>query len=230
MNSGVLYVVGSPIGNLGDFSHRAIEILLAVDLIAAEDTRITSILLKKYSINKKCISYHEKNENIKFEKIIQLLQTGLNIALLSDAGTPCLSDPGYRIVNAARRQDIDVISIQGASSITAALSISGLPTDCFYFEGFLPKKKGRKTKLEFLSSLDCSIVVFESPNRIVRTLNDIYQYFGNRAISICREITKIYEENYFGYVDDILNKLGSNKIKGELVLIIGKEGYKISNE
>ncbi len=228
MNLGILYVVGSPIGNLGDLSSRAIEILSSVDLIAAEDTRVTSILLKKYSINKKCISYHEKNENIKFLRIIELLEAGSNVALISDAGTPCLSDPGYRIVNAARKNNIDVVSVPGASSITAALSISGLPSDHFYFEGFLPKKKGRKTRLEFLSSLDCSVVIFESPNRIIKTLNHISEYFGNRSISICREITKIYEENYFGYVDEVLDRLNQfDKVKGEFVLIVSKEGYSI---
>ena len=227
MSSGVLYVIGSPIGNLGDLSHRAVEVLLSIDLIASEDTRVTSILLKKYSINKKCISYHDKNENSKFQKIINFLESGSNVALISDAGTPCLSDPGYRVVNAARKNNIEVVSIPGASSITAALSISGLPSDHFYFEGFLPKKKGRKTKLEFLSSMDCSIVIFESPHRIIRTLNDILQYFGNRAISICREITKIYEENYFGYIDEVLNKMESGTIKGEFVLIVSKKGYSI---
>ena len=228
MNSGILYVVSSPIGNLGDLSYRAVDVLSSVQIIAAEDTRTTSILLKKYSINKKCISYHEKNENIKFLKIIDLLNEGLDIALISDAGTPCLSDPGYRIVNAARKSNIEVVSIPGASSITAALSISGLPSDHFYFEGFLPKKKGRKTRLEFLSSLDCSIVIFESPNRIIKTLNSISEYFGNRAISVCREITKVYEENYFGYVDEILIRLdGLSKVRGEFVLIVSKKGYKI---
>ena len=228
MNSGILYVVGSPIGNLGDFSNRAVEILSSVDLIAAEDTRVTSVLLKKYSINKKCKSYHEKNENIKFVKIVELLKIGNDVALISDAGTPCLSDPGYRIVNAARKNNIDVVSIPGASSITAALSISGLPSDHFYFEGFLPKKKGRKTRLKFLSSLDCSIVIFESPNRIIKTLNHISEYFGNRAISICREITKLYEENYFGYLDGVVDKLNQlDKVKGEFVLIVSKEGYNI---
>ena len=227
MISGVLYVVGSPIGNLGDLSYRAIEILSSVDLIAAEDTRTTSILLRKYSINKKCISYHEKNENIKFQKIINLLTQGNNIALISDAGTPCLSDPGYRVVNAARKNNIEIISIPGASSITAALSISGLPSDHFYFEGFLPKKKGRKTRLEFLSLLECSIVIFESPNRVIKTLKNISEYFGNRAISVCREITKLYEQNYFGYVDEILDRIENTKLKGEFVLIISKKGYKI---
>ena len=149
MSSGILYVIGSPIGNLGDLSYRAVEILSSIDLIAAEDTRVTSVLLKKYSINKKCISYHEKNENVKFQKIIDFLKLGSNVALISDAGTPCLSDPGYRVVNAARINNIEVISIPGASSITAALSISGLPSDHFYFEGFLPKKKKDREKILF---------------------------------------------------------------------------------
>ena len=162
-----------------------------------------------------------------WEQPLVALQTGLNIALLSDAGTPCLSDPGYRIVNAARRQGIDVISIPGASSITSALSISGLPTDHFYFEGFLPKKKGRQTRLEFLSSIDCSIIIFESPYRVIKTLNDISLKFGDRVVSICREITKIYEENYFGYISQVLDELGTNKLKGEFVLIVAKEGYSI---
>ena len=226
---GVLYVVSSPIGNLRDLSYRAVGILDSVDLIAAEDTRVTSNLLKKYSINKKCISYHDKNENIKYKKLIESLRFGNDIALISDAGTPCLSDPGYKLVNAARRNNIEVISIPGASSITAALSISGLPSDHFYFEGFLPKKKGRKTKLEFLSSLECSVVIFESPNRVIKTLKDVYEYFGNRAISICREITKMYEENYFGYIEEVVEKINntSGKIKGEFVIIISKDGYRI---
>ena len=227
MSLGLLYVIGTPIGNLGDLSHRAVEVLSSMDLIASEDTRVTSVLLKKYSINKKCISYHDRNENYKFKQLMELLMNGKNIALISDAGTPCLSDPGYRIVHEARKSNVDVISIPGPSSITAALSISGLPSDHFYFEGFLPKKKGRKTRLEFLSSLDCSIVFFESPNRIIKSLTDISNYFGNRAISICRELTKLYEENYFGYIDDILKTINNIKLKGEFVLIVSKKGYKI---
>ena len=120
-----------------------------------------------------------------------------------------------------------MISIPGASSITAALSISGLPTDHFYFEGFLPKKKGRQTRLEFLSSIDCSIIIFESPYRVIKTLNDISLRLGDRVVSICREITKIYEENYFGYISQVLDELGTNKLKGEFVLIVAKEGYSI---
>ena len=227
MKTGILYVISSPIGNLGDFSYRAVEVLSSIDLVAAEDTRVTSILLKKYSLNKKCVSYHDNNENSKFQLLINYLKQGINIALISDAGTPCLSDPGYRVVNAARKNNIEVLSVPGASSITAALSISGLPSNHFYFEGFLPKKKGRKTRLEFLGLLECSIIIFESPNRIIKTLTDISKYFGNRAVSICREITKLYEQNYFGYIDEILDDTGNIKIKGEFVLIISKSGFKI---
>ena len=164
---------------------------------------------------------------MKYGKLIDFLKLGRNIALISDAGTPCLSDPGYRLINAARKNDVEVVSIPGASSITAALSISGLPTDHFYFEGFLPKKKGRQTRLEFLSSIDCSIIIFESPYRVIKTLNDISLRLGDRVVSICREITKIYEENYFGYISKVLGELGTNKLKGEFVLIVAKEGYSI---
>ena len=227
MKTGVLYVVASPIGNLDDLSFRATRTLSEVDFIAAEDTRVSSRILKKYSINKKCISYHDKNENRKFEQLTRLLKEGNNIALISDAGTPCISDPGYRLVNSARKNNIEVITIPGPSSITAALSISGLPTDHFYFEGFLPKKKGRKTKLEYLSSIDCSIVILESPNRVIKTLMNIYDFFGNRAVSLCREMTKLYEQNYFGYINQVVKEIETSKPKGEFVIIIAKSGYSI---
>ena len=228
MKSGILYVVASPIGNLGDLSFRAVETLSSVDFVAAEDTRVSSRILKKHSISKKCISYHDKNENNKFQDLIILLKEGHDIALISDAGTPCISDPGYRLVNASRENGIQVVTIPGPSSVTAALSISGLPTDCFYFEGFLPKKKGRKTKLEYLSAMDCSIVILESPNRIIKSLSDISQYFGNRVVSVCREMTKLYEQNYFGYVDNVLEEIESSKPKGEFVIVVAKDGYLIN--
>jgi len=227
LKTGILYVVSSPIGNLSDLSPRAIEILSSVYIIAAEDTRVSSKILNKYSIDKKCISYHDKNENTKFEKLIILLKQGNDIALISDAGTPCISDPGYRVINAARKNNIDVITVPGPSSITAALSISGLPSDCFYFEGFLPKKKGRKTKLEYLVTMNCSVIIFESPNRIIKTLLDISKYFGNRVVSVCREMTKLYEQNYFGYIDKVLKEIESSKIKGEFVIIVARDGYLI---
>ena len=227
MKTGLLYVVASPIGNLDDLSPRAIEILSSVNIIAAEDTRVSSKILNKHSIDKKCISYHDKNENTKFGKLIILLKQGNDIALMSDAGTPCISDPGYRVINAARKNNIEVVTVPGPSSITAALSISGLPSDCFYFEGFLPKKKGRKTKLEYLETMNCSVIIFESPNRIIKTLLDISEYFGNRVVSVCREMTKLYEQNYFGYIDKVLEEIESSKIKGEFVIIVARNGYLI---
>ena len=223
---GKLFVVSTPIGNLEDFSLRAIDILKSVDIIAAEDTRITIRLLKKYDIAKELTSFHIKNENYKADKIINSIEAGKNVALVSDAGTPCISDPGYLLVNKARKRKIEVNSIPGASSAIAALSISGLPSDRFAFEGFLPKKKGRETKIKSFIDLDMTIVLFESPHRLVKTLNDLSHFLGNRWISICKEITKINESNFFGLLEDAITEFEQkSKIKGEFVLIIAKEGY-----
>ena len=182
--TGNLYVVSTPIGNLKDISLRGIETLKNVDFIAAEDTRITKRLLNKYEISKKIFSFHVKNENFKVKSIIRLLLEGKNIALVSDAGTPCISDPGYKIVNSATKEGINVVAVPGASSVIASLSISGLPTDKFYFEGFLPKKKGRNKRLNYINTLDCTVVIFESPKRLIKTLNDIYEVLGNRVVSL----------------------------------------------
>ena len=160
---GSLYIVSTPIGNLSDISNRAIDVLNDVDLIAAEDTRITKKILSIYKIKNQIITYNNFNEINRSKKILELLLEGNKIALVSDSGTPCISDPGYRIVNLALLNDIKVLSIPGPSSAISALSISGLPTDKFYFEGFLPKKKGLKKRLDFLSNLDATIIIFESP-------------------------------------------------------------------
>ena len=191
--NGCLYVVATPIGNLSDLTYRAEAVLKDVDIIAAEDTRTSRKLLNHYKIATKVIPYHDKNEVFQAQKILSKLDNGLSIAIISDAGTPCISDPGYRLVNLAKIKKIDVISIPGPSSVTSALSISGLPTDHFYFEGFLPPKKGRKTRFESLEFLPATIVIFESPHRILKTLKDISSYWGNRAVSVCRELTKLYE-------------------------------------
>ena len=171
--AGNLYIVSTPIGNLDDISSRALEILNSVDLIAAEDTRITKKLLNHYDIKNNFITYNNFNENNKYFSLLEKLKANKNIALVSDAGTPCISDPGYKIVNAAKIEGINVITIPGPTSVIAALSISGLPSDKFYFEGFLPKKKGRNKRLNYLSELDSTIIIFESPRRVVKTLNDI---------------------------------------------------------
>ena len=223
-----LYVVSTPIGNLGDITLRALDVLKNVDYLACEDTRVTRKLLNYYEISAKLISYNNINENTKSFKLIDKLNNNKNIGLVSDAGTPCISDPGYRLVNACHMNNINVISIPGPSSVISSLSISGLPTDNFYFYGFLPRKKGRKTKFELLTEISATIVIFESPFRIVRTLKDIYNYMGNRVVSVCKEITKIYERVFFGNIIDIINILEKeNKLKGEFVILISKEGYEI---
>ena len=225
---GNLYIVSTPIGNLSDISNRALEILSSVKCVAVEDTRISKKLLAKYKIDNKMIVYNNFNESRQYNKIIDLLEKGDDIALVSDAGTPCISDPGYLLVNACRKKEINVFSIPGPSSAIAALSISGLPSDSFYFEGFLPKKKGRKTKFELLNTFECTIVIFESPQRVVKTLLDIKKYMGeNRRVSIHREITKIYEESYWGSVNESIDYFSNKKCKGEFVILIAKEDYKV---
>ena len=225
---GTLYIIGTPIGNLADISIRALEVLSEVQLIAVEDTRVSKRILTKYNITNKMIVYNNFNESRQCEKIIDLLDEGANVALISDAGTPCISDPGYLLVNACRVRGINVFSVPGPSSLTAALSISGLPTDSFYFEGFLPKKKGRKTKLELLNTLSCTIVIFESPKRVLKTLLDIKKYMnGSRWISIHREITKLYEEAFRGTVDKAIDYFSKKIFKGEFIIIIAKENYKV---
>ena len=156
-----------------------------------------------------------------------LLKNNENIAIISDAGTPCISDPGYRIVNMALINNIKVISIPGATSLIAALSISGLPSDKFFFEGFLPKKKGLNKRMKILSKLDATIIIFESPKRVVKTLNKILDFMGDRVVSLCKEITKIHETTYFGRISEVLDKISQNSIKGEFVVMVAKEGYEI---
>ena len=222
---GKLYIVGTPIGNLKDITKRSLDIFKEVDMIACEDTRITKKILNKYDIVKKLFVYNDYNEKNKTSILINFLLDGMNIALVSDAGTPCISDPGYRLVNAAQKNDIEVLSIPGPSSIQATLSISGLPTDNYFFQGFLPKKKGRETKFKELKNIKCTIVLFESPKRINKTLLHIEKYLGNRIVSICKEITKMHEKVYIGKVCDIINNITEITLKGEFVIIIAKEGY-----
>ena len=225
---GFLYIVATPIGILSDLSDRAKQVLSEVDLIAVEDTRVSKKILKKFNIVNKMIVYNNFNESKQVNKIVDLLKDGNNLALVSDAGTPCISDPGYLLVNACRKDDVKVIPIPGPSSLVAALSASGLPSDSFYFEGFLPKKKGRKTKFEFLISLSCTIIIFESPKRVSKTLLDIKKYMNkDRIVSIHREITKMYEESFWGTVDQAINHFSNKTCKGEFVIAIAREGYKI---
>ena len=226
--TGVLYVVATPIGNLGDMTRRAVEVLGLVDVIASEDTRVTRRLLTHFDIKNRCVSYHDKNEQYRSEELVNSLIDGNSVALVSDAGTPCISDPGYRIVNLAKQSGIEVVSVPGPSAVTAALSISGLPTDHFFFEGFLPKKKGRQTRFKFLKSLEASVVVYESPMRIIKTLNDISTFMGDiRIVSVCREITKKFEETFMGTIGDAITYFSQKNPKGEFVIVIAKDGYEL---
>ena len=223
IEKGVLYIVSTPIGNLEDITFRAIRILKDSSLIAAEDTRRSKVLLSHYNISTPTISYYEHNRYTRIPKLIDHLIDGENIALITDAGTPGISDPAYRLIRAAINSDCRVESIPCASASLAALVASGLPTDRFIFEGFLPHKKGRKGKLEKVKDIDATIIFYESPNRLVRTLNDILEYIGDRPIAIGRELSKKFEEIMRGRVSDILSHYNTNKPKGEFVIVIGKD-------
>ena len=222
--SGTLYVVATPIGNLEDITLRALQVLREVDWIACEDTRHTVKLLAHYQIDKPKISYHEHNELEKASRLLTELQNGRQIALVSDAGTPCISDPGYRIVRKALENGIRVVPIPGPCSFTAALSASGRPTDSFIFLGFLPARKNpRRASLESLQEELHTVILFESPLRLLDTLADVQEILGPRLITVVREITKIYEEIFFGTVAEALIHFSKKPVKGEIVLILEKK-------
>ncbi|CUS98330.1 16S rRNA (cytidine(1402)-2'-O)-methyltransferase [Candidatus Kryptobacter tengchongensis] len=218
--SGKLYIVSTPIGNLDDITLRAIEVLKSVDLIACEDTRRTMILLEKLGIAKKLISYYNYNERQRAEELISYLKSGKNIALVSDSGTPGISDPGYVLIKRAIEENIQVIPIPGATAFVCALVASGLPMDEFVFVGFLPHKKGRKTKLQKLAQEERTVILYESPHRVLKTLNEILENFGDREIAVAKELTKIHEEIFRGKISEVLKKLTPDKIKGEFVIVI----------
>jgi 16S rRNA (cytidine1402-2'-O)-methyltransferase len=226
--AGTLYVVATPIGNLEDITFRAIRTLNEVDLIASEDTRHTKILLDRYTIATRMTSYHKFNIRGKTTQLIHELQMGRNLALVSDAGTPGISDPGYELVAEAVKQGIKVESIPGPSAVITALSVSGLPTDRFIFEGFLPKKPGKKRKvLEALKDEERTVIIYESPFRLVKTLVDIKNIFGERPLAVCREMTKKFEEIMRGSAGEVLEKIKDQKVRGEIVLVIsGQEAQR----
>ena len=220
---GTLYVVATPIGNLEDVTFRAVKVLRDVDLIACEDTRRTKKLLSHLGIEgKRLVSYHEHNEREQAEKIVSQLKKGLDVALVSDAGTPAISDPGYRLVSLARREGIPVVPVPGPSAVIAALSASGFPTDRFFFGGFLPRKeKALIEELKDAFSRPFTSVYYESPHRLERTLRLISENFPDREIGLYREITKLNEEFLEGSAEDVLRELLSqNKLKGEIVILI----------
>lgn len=216
----MLYIVATPIGNLEDMTFRAIRTLKEVNYIFAEDTRVTRKLLNHYEIENTVYRYDEHTKMHQIANIINLLKEGKEIALVTDAGTPCISDPGYELVDTAHNEGIKVVPIPGASALTAAASAAGITMRRFCFEGFLPKKKGRQTLLKALSEEERTIVIYESPFRIEKTLRDIEQFMGVKEVVIIREITKIYEEVLRGTTTELIEKLAKNPIKGEIVLLI----------
>lgn len=216
-----LVLVPTPIGNLKDITLRALEELKNADIILAEDTRTSGVLLKHYEISKPLQSYHIFNEHKTVQKIIDILKAGKKIALISDAGTPGISDPGFLLVRACVQNDIDVICLPGATALIPALVVSGFPTDSFVFEGFLPVKKGRQTKLTELKDEKRTMVFYESPHRLVKTLENLVEYFGgDRTASVSREISKLHEETVRGTLSEILAIFASRTIKGEIVMIV----------
>jgi len=223
IESGALYLVATPIGHLGDITYRAVDILKRVDLIAAEDTRKTGILLRHYGIQRPTISYHSYNLKTQTTRLVEKLKQGQSVALVSDAGTPGISDPGYHLVKACTQEQIRVIPVPGATALISALIVSGLPTQRFAFEGFLPSKKGRKTRFQKLAEEERTIVLYESPHRLLKTLTEILQYWGDRQCVMAREITKKFEEIYRGPVSELLEQLQKKTVKGEIVLIV--EGF-----
>jgi len=226
MEKGKLYIVATPIGNLEDITFRAVEILKNVDVIGVEDTRHSAPLLKKYGISTPTISFYEYNEMKRSEEFLSQLKQGKNIAIISDAGTPTVSDPGYRLISEAAKLDIKIVPIPGASSVLTALVGSGFPTDRFIFEGFLPKKKGRQTRLEEWKNEQRTIIFFESPHRVEKTLEDCLEHLGDRELSIGREMTKMFEEFHRGRISELLEYFSNEKPRGEFVFVLKAEKKK----
>ena len=224
MSSGKIYFVATPIGNLGDTSLRAKEILSLVDTVVCEDTRVGGSFLHKLKIKKPLLSLHQHSDEEKIKRIVQETEIGKNFAYISDSGTPGISDPGQKLARIAREFDIPIIPIPGPSALTAAISVSGLVEKEFYFAGFLPKKKGRESKLKILATLKVPIVIYESAPRIEKTLNQILQFFGSDVeIFIGREITKKFEEYWGGDIELVISQLKNHESKGEFVLIVSKK-------
>ncbi|EZH75022.1 16S rRNA methyltransferase [Aquimarina atlantica] len=216
-----LYLVPTPIGNLDDMTFRAIKVLEAVDLILAEDTRTSGKLLKHFEITTPMQSHHMHNEHKMVDRIIQKLNAGETIALISDAGTPAISDPGFLLTRACVEQGIAVECLPGATAFVPALVNSGLPNDKFIFEGFLPVKKGRQTRLKFLSEESRTMVFYESPHKLIKTLKDFATYFGeDRQVSVSRELSKLHEETIRGTTIEVIKHFENKPPKGEIVIIV----------
>jgi 16S rRNA (cytidine1402-2'-O)-methyltransferase len=221
---GTLYLVPTPIGNLEDITHRALRVLREVDIIACEDTRHTRKLLNHYDIKTKVTSYHDHNERERTAELLQALASGASVAIVSDAGTPSISDPGFRLVKAASTQGISVVALPGPTALIAALVASGLPTDEFFFAGFLPARSGaRRARLAELGELPATLIFYEAPHRIAATLRDALEMLGERAAVVARELTKVHEEILRGRLSELAERFGSEeKARGEIVLLIDR--------
>lgn len=218
----MMYLVPTPIGNLADMTFRSIDILREVDLILAEDTRTSGRLLKHYEIETKMQSYHAYNEHKKLEEYLQLLRDGRKVALITDAGTPGISDPGFLLVRACREAKVDVQCLPGSNALIPALAASGIASDKFYFEGFLPHKKGRQTRHKYLATLPYTFILYESPHRLLKCLRELKEHNGgNRVACVVRELTKMYEEFNYATLDELIEDYGGrSSIKGEIVIVV----------
>ncbi|MBR2379914.1 MAG: 16S rRNA (cytidine(1402)-2'-O)-methyltransferase [Paraprevotella sp.] len=228
---GLLYLVPTPVGNLEDITFRALKVLKEADLILAEDTRTTGVLLKHFEIKNAMLSYHKFNEHQTVERVVERLKAGEPIAVVSDAGTPGISDPGFLVAREAVKAGVEVICLPGATAFVPALVSSGLPCDRFCFEGFLPPKKGRATRLYALEEESRSIIFYESPHRLVKTLAQFVEVFGaERQVSVCREISKIHEESVRGTLEEVLAHFTATEPRGEIVIVLaGREENKKKN-
>ncbi len=221
MSKPSLFLVPTPIGNLGDITLRGLETLKSVDTILAEDTRTSGMLLKHYEISKPLQSFHIFNEHKTLTGLVQRMQGGETMALITDAGTPGISDPGFLLVRECLKSGLKIESLPGATALIPALVNSGFPTDRFVFEGFLPHKKGRQTALKRLAEEERTIILYESPHRLVKTLEQMVEFFGEaRFVSVSRELTKLYEETFTGSLLEVTNHFKSKEVKGEIVLVI----------
>ncbi len=229
---GILYIVPTPVGNMEDMTFRAVRLLKEVDLVLAEDTRTSGILLKHYEIKNALMSHHKFNEHGTSAGIVNRLLAGENIALISDAGTPGISDPGFFLVREAVRAGVEVQCLPGATAFVPALVSSGLPCDRFAFEGFLPQKKGRQTKLQSLKDEERTMIFYESPFRLVKTLQQFAEvYGGDRQVSVCREISKVHEESVRGSLTEVIAHFQEKEPKGEIVIVLaGSEKGKVNSE
>ena len=227
---GILYIVPTPVGNMEDMTLRAIRVLKEADLVLAEDTRTSSILMKHFDIKNQLMSHHKFNEHGTSAGIVSRLQAGQTIALISDAGTPGISDPGFFLVREAVKAGIEVQTLPGATAFVPALVSSGLPCDRFVFEGFLPQKKGRQTRIQSLAEEPRTMVFYESPYRLVKALEQFAEAYGaDRQVSVCREISKVHEESVRGTLSEVIAHFKEHEPKGEIVIVLAGRNEKISN-